>query len=269
MTFRNPVYCPAHFFMALAISTATADAALAQGQGWLPPDATMFEKEGTVAGVAPGAIQMLTDQNSPWIIQVSRQSQVKITGTAELGFLRPGIPIKFTGEIDAKGVLQAELAELEIFTPAGKGSVGVFPTGAEEAAKPIAKLEPGSYEIRGKVVKLNDREITIAAGKKITGTLAEDAKIAVNVSDISVAQKDDALTVKGFYYARFAPAQGRPGQAVGKEIEITLSKPLAGIPKKGASKPARQPRGKQPDAPSDVNTDDPFGLEKAGGGEKD
>lgn len=248
--------------------TTLAVSAFAQdGQGWLPQGAEMYENEGTVMGIVPGGIQMLTERDSAWLIQVvPRQSQVKVTGTAEPGFLRSGLFIKFSGEIDAKGVLQGEIKEMEIVTPAGKNSMGVFASGSDDTAKPISKLEPGTYDIRGKVGLYKDGELTVVAGKKITGKVAADAKIAVNVQDYSFAQKDDTIKVKGFYYARMRPSpqEGRPGQAMGKEIEITLAKPLSAPVKKGPTKPVRPGRGKPVEETPAVNNDDPFNL----GGEK-
>lgn len=252
---------------ALGSGALVASSALAQGQGWIPPDAQVYENEGTVMGVVPGGIQMLTERDSAWLIQVvPRQSQVKVTGTAEPGFLRSGLFVKFSGEIDAKGVLQGEVKEMEIVTPAGKNSMGVFASGSDENAKPIAKLEPGTYDIRGKVALYKDGDITIVAGKKITGKVASDAKISVNVQDYSFAQKDDTIKVKGYYYERMRPSpqEGRPGQAMGKEIEIALAKPLSAPVRKGPAKPVRPGKGKPADETPAVNTDDPFNL----GGEK-
>lgn len=240
-------------------------------QGWLPPDAQMFEHEGTVVGVMPGGVQMLTERDSAWVVQVlPRGTQVKVTGTAEPAFLRNGLYVKFSGDLDAKGVVQGEIKTLEIATPTGKTPVGIFAIGAEENAKPVSKLEAGAYEIRGKVALYKDGELQVVAGKKITGKVASDAKISVNVQDISFAQKEDTVKVKGYYFDRFKPDpnQFRPGTAVGKEIEITILKPLTAVAKKGPTKPTRPPKGKPPtDAPVGTD-DDPFGLNKAAAGDK-
>jgi hypothetical protein len=257
--------------LALAVCVVATVAAtrcgLAQPQGnWIPPDAEVFEEEGTVAGVAPTGLQMLTKEaNTPWIVQITRQSEVKVTGTAEPSFLRPGLAVRFTAEVDEKGHLQQDLAELEIVTASGKGAVGVFAVGAEENARPVGKLVAGAYEIRGKVVSLREGELTVQAGKKIVGKLADDAKITVNVQDLAYAVPESEVSVQGFYFRRMAPDPNtqRPGQAMAKMVHVTLAKPLVGKAK-AASKPGRPGKPKPTDTPeaADVNLDDPFGVEK-------
>lgn len=250
-----------------AAAVATSHCCLAQPAGNLiPPDAEVLEEEGTVVGVAPAGLQMLSKEtNTPWVVQITRQSEVKVTGTAEPSFLRPGLPVRFTAEVDEKGRLQQDLAELEIVTPSGKGAVGVFEVGAEENARPVGKLTAGTYDIRGKVGSLKDGELTVQAGKKIVGKLADDAKITVNVQDLTYAVPDSEVTVQGFYFKRMAPDANtqRPGQAMAKMVHVTLAKPLVGKVK-AAGKPSRPGKPKPTDTPeaADVNLDDPFGVEK-------
>lgn len=251
------------WFAAVLLGAAIALISVTSAGAQAPPNAQAFEEEGKVAGVAPGGLQLLTDQNQPWLVQiVPLKTAVKITGTAEPGYLRPGVCVKFAAAVDAKGNLTEELKELEIYTPSGKVKFGTFPTGSDENAKPIGKLTDGTYDFRGKVVVYRDGELTVVAGKKITGKVAPDAKIAVNVSDLSFAQPDDEVRVRGWERSR--PNGPQPGIAIGSEVEIALSKPLAGVPQKGGNRPAKPGKNKEPEAPA-VNVDDPFNL---GGGKK-
>jgi hypothetical protein len=246
--------------MSCAIALLAVAVTLAQGppNALAPPGAQAFEEEGTVKGIAPGGIQLMTKRNQPWLIQVvPRQTVFKITGTAEPGFLQPGIPVRFTAAVDEKGVLSDELQELEIYTPEGKNGVGTFPAGADETAKPVAKLTEGTYDFRGKVVVYRDGELTVIAGKKVTGKVSADAKITVNVSDPRFAQAEDLIKVRG--WERSPARGGMPGTAIGTVVEIELSKPLAALPKKGAGRHARAAKNKVAEEPA-VSTDDPFNL---------
>jgi hypothetical protein len=251
-----------NWFVRISMSIVVVLMAVAVTDAQRPPNgpnAQAFEQEGRVMGVIPGGIQLLTERNVPWLVQVDpRRTAVKVTGTAEPGFLQPGIFVKFTGTIDEKGALSEELKELEIYTPAGKGGMGTFPSGAGENAKPVPKLTAGTYDFRGKVVVYRDGEITVVAGKKITGRVASDAKVAVNVADLRFAQLDDAVKVRGW---ERTPSRGpqQPGTAIGTEVEIALSKPLAAMPKKGAGRPARPGKNNPPEDPA-VSVDDPFNL---------
>ena len=247
--------------------TFVANLTMAQGPGWMPPNASMFEKDGKVAGVFPNGIQMITTRGAKWVIQVvPRQSQLKITGVADPSFLHPGLHVKFSGEIDDKGLLQSELKELEIFTPANKNSTGVFATGSDEDAKPVPRPGAGTYDFRGRVVTYRDGQIVLIAGKKITGKVAGDAEISVNVQDLWFAQPEDELTVKGWNTPEMEPNSQKktPGTAVGKEIEIKLSKRLTSAPKKGPVRAAKLPKGKQPAETPPADVEDPFGLNDAG-----
>jgi hypothetical protein len=251
----------------VVVTISASRSGLAQPAGnWVPPDAEVLEEEGTVVGVGPTGLQILAKEtNTPWVLQVTRQSEVKITGTAEPSFLRPGLPVRFTAEVDEKGKLQQDLAELEIVTASGKGAVGVFEVGADENARPVGKLTAGTYDIRGKVGSLKNGEITVQAGKKIVGQLTDDAKITVNVQDLSFVMPDSDVSVQGFYFKRMAPDANtqRPGQAMDKMVHVTLTKPLIGKVK-SSGKPGRPGKPKPTDTPeaADVNLDDPFGVEK-------
>ena len=268
----------------LAVLTASGTLSSVHGQGWLPADATMFDKVGTVAGTPrQNVIPMITKHKAKWLIQVvPGQSQVKVTGIAAPAYLHAGLFVKFTGEIDDSGTLKNELKELEILTPTGKNSTGVFPGGADANTKPVGKVVAGTYEFRGKVIGYQNGELQVVANKKITGKVASDAKIAVNVQDFSLAGEDDALAVKGWFYKGYepSPSKGKVGQALGKMIEITLSKPLTAAPQKGPLKPLptklapkpklplepKEPADKppaiaeEPSAPAVVP--DPFGFDK-------
>jgi hypothetical protein len=125
-------------------------------------------------------------------------------------------------------------------------------------------LTPGAYEIRGRVASFRDGELQVVAGKKITGKVAGDAKIAVNVHDISFIQQEDPIKYKAYYLARFAPnaSAGRPGTATGIDIEVTIANPLKAVAKKSEAKRTKRAKDKQTEnAPIDAG--DPFGFKKA------
>jgi hypothetical protein len=180
---------------------------------------------------------------------VPLQCDVQVTGTADRSFLQPGLFVKFSGEMDAKGVLQDELKELEIFTPKGKNVTGIFPPGSDATVKPLNRFEPGKYDFRGRVMSYKDGELVVVASKKITSKVAMGAEIKVNVQDLSFASVNDELKIRGWNYERNIPKQGRPGQAVAKVIEVTLAKPLRALPPKVPTKVGRLPKGKQQGEP--------------------
>ena len=273
MVGKQLIRSPLGILALAAISFAFTSIAWGQGPPVppkLPDGSDIFDESGTVLAVMPGVVQVLTETKGTWLVQVMPgKSLVKITGSAEPTFLHGGIFVKFSGEIDDKGVLKEEVKELEIFTPMGKSSSGVFASGADEKAKPINKLAAGTYDIRGKVASYKDGEIVVVAGKKISGKVASDAKIAVNMQDFSFVQEHDTVKAKGFTYKNFGPdiQTSRPGKAVGTEVQISLAKTLTEPPRKGPVKPTKQPKIKPSEAPP-AGDDDPFGFKKAGGEKK-
>jgi hypothetical protein len=222
-----------------------------------------WEGEGTVEAVQGGAVKLTSSRQELWIAKtVPGQSKVLVEGTAEPDFLRPGLSVKLSGTIDKKGTLDGEIAALEIFSPHGKGDIGLFLSGED---KPARNPGPGTYDIRGKVASFKEGLLTVTAGgKRITGKLADAAEIKVNLDQLSFAQQGDAIRVK-LWFAEGAgpnPQQQRPGDAVAEEITITLAKPLT-----GTKKPApRTTRASRPaaTAPAEEKTpaarDDGFGA---------
>ncbi len=224
-----------------------------------------LEDSGTIKEVSDGQIQFETTKNSEmWWIQLSGETKLRVEGTAEISYLRGGLAVRFTGEFDKKGALQEDIKELEIFTPQGKNGLGFFSDSNSE--KPVRNAAPGSYEIRGKVTSFKDNEIVVSAGnKKISGKVAEDAAIKINVEDTKDVRAGDAAKIKATYLDPQKPYGMNPGRAVGNEIEVTLAKPLTGVKKKVAAKPAKPPKEKKPVKPAAEGAEasvDLFGVDK-------
>jgi hypothetical protein len=196
------------------------------------------ELNGTVFEVLPqqGLLRFRNhDGGTPWhfsadwaVLVVPQKTVVKVTGTADREFLRPGLFIKLTGEIDDKGAIQADIEELEILSLAGEGPGGVFEPGADEKAKPLGKLRAGTFEIRGKLTKFKEGVVAINAKKQITGKLAEDAKLTVNSTDLSLVGPDSPAIVKGQYLPSEMPdaPTGRVGKFIATDVSIEMSEPL-------------------------------------------
>jgi hypothetical protein len=71
-------------------------------------------------------------------------------------------------------------------------------------------------------------------------TLAADAKINVDIADITLAQQGDEIDVKGNLVQ--ATQNGQPAQVVADEITIKLAKPLSALSKKKVPRAPAAPR---------------------------
>ena len=240
--------------------TLFATALIAQAP-WQQPGHAKLEAKGKVVGVSGGAVQLRTEREEPWIVKVvPGKTSVQVTGEADVSFLRPGQFLKFVGEIDEKGALQDDLEELDIFTPAGKVSPGLYQQGAGEDAKPMRKFAAGSYEVRAKLGSLKDGQLVVGVGsKKVTGKLSDRIKIKVSLNDASYASEGDKIEVTGWYSERDGrpnPAQMKPGVGYAEEMTITLARPLEGNKK---ARPAATTSKSKPSGGK--NEPSPFGFD--------
>lgn len=240
-----------------------------------------FAATGTIAGVGRGRIQMVTVTQQKWLVAVSPQAVVHVTGTAEPDFLRPGMFVRFTAALDKKGKGQEPVSELTIFTPSAEMGIGVWPegmavgdVGAEQPAQPpnpfggafgvgtpAAPADTGRYMVAGRLVKERNGKLLVHFGRGSAEIeLAENPTIKVDVADYTVAKQGDSISVtKGQMYPNQPMIlQANPnavGQAMALELEIQLSQPLTGPRKKPlrpeTPKPSRPEPGepKQPGQP--------------------
>jgi hypothetical protein len=201
-----------------------------------------LNETGTIEAVQGDTIKIKTDKDAWWLIKAPHgQTKISVEGTAEPSFLRPGVNVRFSGTINDKGVLRQRVDKLEIYTPKGKASSGLFADGAGEDAKPAKKFAAGAYEIRGRVSSLKDNHLIVAAGgKKIVGDIAPDVDINARLEDLTHVQPGDKIKVTGYYYERDQPDLRiqRPGGASALEVVVTLANPLS-IASKRAGKSAK------------------------------
>ena len=136
--------------------------------------------------------------------------------------------IRLTGELDDTGVIQGEINALELVSAASNMQGGMFEPGADGTGKPVAKLKAGTFEIRGKLTKIKDGQLTINAKKKISGKLAKDATLTVNSTDLSLIGPDSPATIKGAYLKSEMPDadSGRLGKFVATEVSVEMTRPL-------------------------------------------
>lgn len=232
--------------LGISFALATWNAGLAQEQN-------AWSESGIVKDVGSSMVSLKSANDHIWLVRVDPKTKLQVDGTAEAGYLHSGLNVKFSGEIDKKGVLQSEIKQIEIFTPQDKRSIGLFAEGAQDA-KPVRNAPPGRYEIKARVNTYKDGQLTVSAGgKKITGKVAPDAEIKVNAGSLTFVQEGDSVRASGWRVG--------PTQAMATELTVTLAKPLAGVVKK--SRPAKSPRTPR-GAPPPVQ--DPFG---AGGDSKE
>ena len=224
---------------------------------------------GTVKQVGRGVIGLVTDAGDQWVVQVqARPQDISFTGAGDGTIVKPGMWVRFSSKLTRRGDAREPLSSLEIYTPREGFGVGIsaesdggaggefFAPPTEEKPKPEPKPKANNedtvYRIGGQVSKISRLgELTInAAGTSIKAKLADDAKVSVDVTDLSLLQPGDKIEIRGWH------PMGRKGQAIAEQVTASAAQPLTDTSKK--KKPLPMPVAEEGEA----NTDKPADREK-------
>ena len=261
----------AFFAAAVALALAICSPGLAADDSNRPPGAEALAATGKIEAVSDDGVRVKVSDTDTWLVQIRPgETKLEVSGTAEPGYLRNGMHVRLSGEIDGKGNLQSEIESLAVFTPQGKNALGLFDEkDTSSTAKPVKKFAPGSYQIRAKVLSIKDKDLVLlAGGKKIYGTLAAEPEVKVVAEDLAMVQEGDEATIAGWYLPATKAAAQKPGQAVAEELTITLAKPLVAAKKPArAAKVAKSKSKKMDDGEGGEGAagpliQDPFGVDK-------
>ncbi len=219
------------------------------------PEMEPFAATGTIEAIARGKVQILTNTDQQWLVEIVPQADIKVTGTAKVDFLRPGMFVKLTAEFDKRGKAAEPVGHLILFTPSQQEMIGVWPEGAapsadaedqfggaDAAAPPTNNRRDqgaGRYTIHGRLTGNRKGKWTVNAGTAtVEFKLTEEPTIDVAIADYSVAKKGDKISIKrGRMFA------GRMGFARARKLTIELSEPLT-LEKKKSSR-RRKPTSKR------------------------
>jgi hypothetical protein len=201
--------------------------------------------EGTIEAVAPGMIRIATAGGAFWMIRIPAKAKIKVTGTAEPGFLRPGLLVRFDALIDRRGRVQQPIDKLSVVSQTPDLVLNVFPKqdfGDPDQPAPEAKTRrggAGAYEVVGVLTGIRKGTYLVRAGQTLLKVkLADEVRIDVSIADYGYASKGDKISCRG--------VQIGPNAAVAKRVTIELSKPLTGPqkkhPKAKRSKTSRKPK---------------------------
>ena len=151
-------------------------------------------QEGTVDKVARGGIIMVSKTGPLVQVLVGPATNVHFTGTATPSFLKRGLTVEFTAEVDKKHNVKEKITQLKIVTLA-PGAGGLFPEGSSDSnagddafgfnakgggdaapaekggakkapPKKTAKVElPGTFVVRGMVKSYKAGKLAVVTGK--------------------------------------------------------------------------------------------------------
>lgn len=194
--------------------------------------------KGTIEQMGRGMIQISAGAGETYIVYVRDSQKLRVTGTAELNYLRKGFMIQFSAAVDkSKGKevkIKEEVKKLTIVTLA--------PPEIQAGALPDPSGGEGTYIIVGTITTLKGNAATVnvqGLSPKVKIEIAESAAIDVNVDSYGMAQKGDGIEItKGLKLA------GQGGGIIQcMEGKITLTQPLKEVGKRGhaAARTAKKP----------------------------
>jgi hypothetical protein len=244
-------------WLALALVLGLAHAVYAQRAA--KPQQGPVTLEGKIVRVGPGAMVISTASGQQWSVAIPAKAQVKVAGTVEADGL-PGLYVRFSASVDRRqGRTTEKVSRLTVFTPsqtdaARTPGVRRFNEAAGPGRGKTAREAGGdnvdNYEIAAQVVSYKTGKLTVTAPNtyfkgKLTVELADDALIALDSSDYSLAKAGDTAKVAGSASAK--------GSVEAKEVEITLADPIGSgkKPKRVMARVPSKPRIKTGESASD------------------
>jgi hypothetical protein len=193
-----------------------------------------YTGQGKIQELGDGIVSIVDGAGQVYLVAFDRRSgyQVQVVGSADVSYLTPGMMVRFTADLNEKGVAQEPITRLsvvevsEVVRPGLQAQVAI---GQEPK-----RNEPQTYVIVGQIrsVRRGQLQVTTPDGA-VKAKLDPDAQVEIDVSDYRLARKDDTLEVELGYL--LAPPQGeQPGQVVAQKVIIELDpkNPLVGKGKK-------------------------------------
>jgi len=218
----------------------------------------IYQEEGTVMEAGEmGLLVSDTKSNRVWVQPNGNPNptmacKITVAGTAEPGFLKGGLFVRFEAKLDKQGNVKEEVTKLAVVVLSENNQLRLDPDiGPGDDLKELEKKGPVNYLIIGRLKSFKKGELQVATPEKdVKAKLAEKAEITVDVDDLSLVAEGDKIEIKG--KLQQAPGVGgvaaAPGFVFADEIKVTLAKPLAGkktaVKKTGKKTVEKKPKKK-------------------------
>jgi hypothetical protein len=219
------------------------------------------EATGTITFVAPrgNGIVVSNGNNQVWKVtivpntKVTVGTKVQVTGTATASSLRSGLVVELTADLDNRNTIQGKVETLTITSLTRDKQMGVFADDAgfagndlDKSAKRTAKSSKGARaqivgrcRIVGRLVVSRGGSFSVQSGRgTLPFELADGAKIAIDMADLSLARPGQEVTIKG------AAPPRQPNMVQATEVTIKLPE-VADADKAGKDAKAAKPEPKK------------------------
>lgn len=255
--YKSP-YCPLFTILTLLLpGLAMAQAPPQQGampnfQGQPGQKQERISIEGKLTAVQGKFIQVQHKETQPWYLRVdSKPDQIIVRGEAEKGWVRPGMFVTFDAVLDKRGMSQAPVTQVSVFTPTPQIQLGITEAGAlpsfsddSSSGSAASEEDTATYTVVGRLSGVaRDGKWNVTAGRaRASVEIADDAKISVELPDPTLIRIGDTVKGTAYYYNQ--------GAGIFKaEVEIDAAEPFAAPEEKKRTRRGRD--RKDDDAPVD------------------
>ena len=182
--------------------------------------------KGEVVSVAGNLITLVDEGKNRLAVRPKAESPlIEISGPWKLDEIKPEMIVRLSGPLKSN-VLAEEVSELTLHSPADGYQLGIQQDSPDQPAT-----------IVGQFVRIKDRQLTIAVGKRrINAKLAEGAAAMVESKDLRFVRPGDAIEIDAY--------TTKDGTLSGRTIKVTIQRPKAASdrqPSKGAKKSVATP----------------------------
>jgi hypothetical protein len=203
------------------------------------PKREQMRVDGTLQGMQGNLLQLVTEGGDQWVVKVEAQPEnITYQASAQPDWLQPGMYVQFHATFDQRGRATAPVSQLTVFTPNADTPLGAFPesglnTGTNELfadTKPTQETKPKKppevvpLNVAGRLTGLERGKIRVAASNvTLEADLADDATIAVELNNYSLARMGDKISVNGWYVQK--------GHGLATVVLVRAAQPLGAVKK--------------------------------------
>lgn len=210
---------------------------------------------GTIKDAAGGILHVVAPGGDQWFVKIDANPRsISFYGSADESWLRSGMLVRFSNRVDRRGKLLDPIDMLSVITlregyrmgvnsesELSNNEDGLFQDAPAE--KPMPKkagpAEPTPVVVIARLLTAKNGKLSLDAGtgKQIKVELADEAKISIDVADLSWAKPGDKIEIDGWAY----PQQKM--QVFARDVTVTAAAPLVGDKKRPPAKSKEAPEG--------------------------
>jgi hypothetical protein len=204
------------------------------------------EFSGTIQAVAPrgDGIMVSNGNNQVWKVAIVRASKwqvgtkVQVTGTAAASSLRSGLIVELSADLDNRSAIQGKVDSLTITSLTRDKQMGIFSDdnglGGGDLDRPAKRPTHGGKAGRAQIVghchivgrlvvnRGGGLSVQTGRGTPLSFELGEQAKVAVDMADLSLVRPGQEVSVKGDASARQSTNVRQANLVQATEVTIKL-----------------------------------------------